>query len=102
MMNFATSNRKTSWFTYDIVCLKMILEEEKDDIVGALILSGSTLKRRIFERNETLVECGNEDQRVKVLEDYFGIRLSNRERDGIKSLVTDFTSYSGLVFVLLV
>jgi hypothetical protein len=89
VMNFATSSRKTSWFTYDIVCLKMILDGEKDDITGALILSGSTLKRRIFEKSEILVECNSEDQRVGVLKEYFGINLSSRERAGIKSLVTE-------------
>jgi len=89
VMNFATSTRRTSWFTYDIVCQKMILDEEKDDITGALILSGSTLKRRIFEKSETLAECASEDQRVAALKEHFGICLSNRERAGIKGLVTE-------------
>jgi arylamine N-acetyltransferase len=98
VMNYATSTRRTSWFTFDIICLKMILDEEKDDIIGALILSGPTLKRRIFGNTETLAECANEDQRVAVLEEYFGISLSRRERDGIRGLVTELKggSKSGL------
>lgn len=98
VMNYATSIRRTSWFTSDIICLKMILDDEKDDIIGALILSGSTLKRRKYGDSETLAECVSEDQRAAVLKDHFGINLSRRERDGIRGLVTELKwgSKSGL------
>lgn len=98
VMNYATSTRRTSWFTFDIICLKMILDEEKDDIVGALFLSGSTLKRRRFGTTETIAECANEDQRASVLKEHFGISLSPRERSGIKGMVTELKggSKSGL------
>lgn len=76
----------------------MILDEEKDDITGVLILSGSTLKRRILGDTETLAKCANEDQRAVVLKDHFGISLSRRERSGIKGMVTELKggSKSGL------
>jgi hypothetical protein len=76
----------------------MILDEEKNDITGVLILSGSTMKKRLCGDTETLAECANEDQRVAVLKDYFGISLSRRERSGIKGMVTELKggSKSGL------
>ena len=98
VMSYSTSTRSSVWFTYEIVCMKMILDEEKDDITGAVILVGSHLKRRTFDKGITLVECRSEDQRVAVLSEYFGINLSKRERTGIKGLVTELKagSKSGL------
>lgn len=76
----------------------MILDEEKDDIIGILFLSGSTLKRRRFGTTQTITECANEDQRASVLKEHFGICLSRRERSGIKGMVTELKggSKSGL------
>jgi len=98
VMSYATSTRRTSWFTFEIVCQKMIMDEEKDDIVGAVILSGSRLKRRILGLTETIAECVSEHERVALLQEYFGITLSRRERNGIKGMVTELKggSKSGL------
>jgi hypothetical protein len=76
----------------------MILDEEENDIVGAVILSGSRLKRRVLGSTETIAECANENERVAVLQKYFGINLSRRERIGIKGMVTELKggSKSGL------
>ena len=89
VMSFATSTRNTSWFTYQIICLRMILDEDLDDITGAVILSDSTLKRRVHDNIEILTECATEQQRVNVLTDYFGIKLSDREQAAIKGTVTE-------------
>jgi arylamine N-acetyltransferase len=89
VMNYATSTRRTSWFTFDIICLRHILDEERGDMIGALFLSGSLLKRRMFGHTETIAECANEDQRVGILKDHFGINLSRQERSGIKGMVTE-------------
>ena len=91
IMNFATSNRKTSFFTYKILCLKMIFGEEVDDITGVLILNGGELKRRIYENSEILIDCKTEDERVKVLKEHFGIVLSEGEMGAIRGTVTELT-----------
>jgi arylamine N-acetyltransferase len=98
IMSYATSTRRTSWFTFEIICLKMILDDEKDEIVGVFILSASTLKRRILGNTEIIAECANESQRVALLKDHFGINFSSRARDGIRGLVTELKggSKSGL------
>lgn len=61
-MNFQTSQSRTSWFTYKIVVVKMILEE--GEVVGTLMLVGGDLKRRIKGRTEDfrhvrlrMIEC---------------------------------------------
>jgi arylamine N-acetyltransferase len=90
-MNFATSNRKTSFFTYKILCLNLIYDEDVDDITGALILNGGELKRRIYENSEILIDCKTEKERVGVLKEHFGIILSEREKAAIRSTVTELT-----------
>lgn len=73
-----------SWFTQQIICTKMVFDEDTEDIIGTVALSDKTLKRRIQGKSELLLECSSENERVRALEDHFGIFLSERERDGIK------------------
>lgn len=91
VMNYATSTRRTSWFTQKIVCMKMIRDAEKDDIVGAYILNGSTFKKRVQTNSEDLVDCVTEARRVQALKEYFGIELSAREQAAIRGTVTELT-----------
>jgi arylamine N-acetyltransferase len=78
VMNYATSSRRTSFFTWSIVCLKMVLDRDLEDITGAMILTGKSVKRRLFGESEVVVECSNESQRVAALSEHFGIDLSKR------------------------
>jgi arylamine N-acetyltransferase len=89
VMNYATSSGRTSFFTWSIVCLKMVLDRDLDDITGAMILTGKTVKRRLFGESEVVVECSNESQRVAALNEHFGIGLSKREQASIKGTLTD-------------
>jgi arylamine N-acetyltransferase len=91
VMNFATSARNTSFFTYRVICAKMVIDEEVDDIVGLLALEGGRLKRRIGAVTEDLIECRNEEERVGALKEHFGIDLGKSEIDGIKRTVTELT-----------
>ena len=86
-MNFQTSQSRTSWFTYKIVVIKMILEE--GEIVGTLMLVGGDLKRRIKGETEDLKACKTEEDRVQALEEWFGLKLGDDERAGIRGMVTE-------------
>ena len=86
-MNFQTSQSRTSWFTYKIVVVKMILVE--GEVVGTLMLVGGNLKRRIKGRMEDLKLCKTEEDRVQALEDWFGIKLGTDEKAGIRGMVTE-------------
>ena len=87
MMNHFTSTHRTSWFTYLIVCVRMILED--GEIVGDVTLFGNEVKRRIRGKSELLALCLSEEERVKALDDYFGVKLSAGERDGIHGMITE-------------
>ncbi len=91
VMNYATSTRRTVIFTYRLMCMKMILDENVGDITGALTLSGSTLKKRIHAKSEVIIDCGTEQQRVAILKEHFGISLSPKEQAGIKGTVAELT-----------
>ncbi|KAE8452228.1 hypothetical protein EG329_001695 [Mollisiaceae sp. DMI_Dod_QoI] len=88
IMNFAVCRRETSFWTYTIICMKMILDEEVDDITGIVALEGGRLKKRIHSKSETLAECVHESERVEVLEKHFGVTLSSTEQMGIMGTVT--------------
>ena len=86
-INFQTSQSRTSWFTYKIVVVKKILEE--GEVVGTLMLVGGDLKRRVKGRTEELKVCKIEEDRVQALEEWFGIKLGDDERAGIRGMVTE-------------
>jgi hypothetical protein len=90
-MSYATSTRRSVWFTYKIVCMKLILDEEKGDIIGAWTLEDRTFKKRIRDRKEILAECSTEEERISGLEKYFGIVLTRKEQESIKGTVTSLT-----------
>ena len=89
VMNFATSSRRTSWFTQSIICTKMLLDEHSNEIVGITVLTDKILKKRVREDSETLTECTNENERGGLVKKHFGIFLSEKQRDGIQGTVAE-------------
>lgn len=86
IMNFYTSQNRKSWFTYRVVCVKMIMEA--GELIGTITLVGGEVKRRIRNETEHLKTCENEEERVKALDEYFDIKLSKAEAVGIKGMVS--------------
>ncbi|KAF4635467.1 hypothetical protein G7Y89_g2640 [Cudoniella acicularis] len=89
VMNFASSNRRTSFFTYRILVVKLLLDKEVGDITGAIILNGNEVKKRVYNKSEIIAELKTEEERVKALSKHFGIFLTDRERAGIRGTVTE-------------
>ena len=87
IMNFQTSQSRNSWFTYRIAVVKMNLEE--GEVVGTLMLVGADVKRRKRGETEHVMTCANETERVEALKEWFGIRLGEDEKAGIKGMVTE-------------
>lgn len=86
IMNLWTSQSRKTWFTYSIVATKMIMEE--GEVVGEIILSGAEVKRRMRGDVERLRDCKSEEDRVEALERWFGVKLTDGERKGVKGMVT--------------
>ncbi|KAL9634973.1 MAG: hypothetical protein Q9164_003756 [Protoblastenia rupestris] len=88
IMNCFTSTSRTTIFTYKIIVVKHLLDENAD-LVGQLTLVGGEVKRRIKGQTEVLRVCKNEEERVVALEELFGIKLTAEERRGIRRLSTE-------------
>ncbi len=89
VMNYSTSQSRTSWFTQRLVLTKLILDNEREKAIGNLILSDSELKHRLHGHSETLVICKTEAERVSMLEKYFDVKLEPDEIRGIQGLPSE-------------
>ena len=89
IMNHATSTRRTSFFTYKIICAKFVLSEDGEELVGTVVLFGSNLHRRKRGTKEVIKEqIESEKERVDLLEEHLGVSLSDSQRAGIRGMVT--------------
>ena len=88
VMNLGTSQSRTSWFTQAVVCVKWMLSEDGEEVLGDWTLFGKTLKKKVRGEVETVAEFGNERDRVEALERFLGVRLSEEERNGIRGMVS--------------
>jgi len=92
VMSHFTSTSRTSFFTYHVVCLKMLMSEETDGeetcVVGDLTLSAGELKRRFRGKSEPLAKLASEADRIEALKTHFGIELSTPEQEGIVGMLT--------------
>ena len=87
-MNFYASQSRTSWFTWTVVCVKFLFGEEgsgdERELVGTLTMAGKVVKRKLYGKTDVVAEMNTEEQRVRALEFWFGLRLSDAEKEGIK------------------
>ena len=89
VMNFRTSQSRTSWFTYRLVLTKIILDENSDDPVGNISLAGGEVKRRLHGTTVILKQCQHEEDRLLALKQWFGIHLTEQETRGIRNMVSE-------------
>lgn len=84
-MNYWLVHSKKNWLAGVVIVVRKIMDE-KENVVGEMMLVGNEVKRRIGENSEVLVTARSEMERVAALEKHFGIRLSRSEKDGIRGL----------------
>lgn len=87
-MNFFVSRSPKSWFTYHVVCLKFLMDEESEEIVGDITLFGRELNDRRMGKGNKIATVASEEERVEALEKYLGVKLSAAEKAGIHGMVT--------------
>ena len=87
IMNYYTSTSHKTFFTRTVVVDKKLLDDD-GEYKGSLILFGNTIKWRIHGVKEKEIEFETEADRLGALEEYFGIRFSEAERDGIRGLAS--------------
>ncbi|KAL8719671.1 MAG: hypothetical protein Q9225_003346 [Loekoesia sp. 1 TL-2023] len=87
MMNFWTSQNRCSFFTYSIVMAKMVMEDGK--LVGTVTMKDVEAKKRMGSEVVDTRTCKSEQDRLQVLREWFGIRLTEEEQRGIRGTVTE-------------
>lgn len=93
ILNYRTSRDPKSWFTYKLVLVRTLIDDEtRTRPVGTIILTGAKVERRIGTgKKEVLVEAKSEAERVRALEQWFGVVLRPDEVRGIQSMPTEIT-----------
>ncbi|KAI9373827.1 hypothetical protein BJX61DRAFT_361902 [Aspergillus egyptiacus] len=87
IMNFYTSQMPSSWFTQMVVCVKHFLDERGEELQGLYVLAGGEVKRRkAMGGSEVVQRLEREEDRVRALERWFGVRLADHEVVGIRGL----------------
>lgn len=89
VMNHWTSTSEESWFTQIPVCVKMILDDKGEAVVGNIQIFKSDFKKRVRGDLEISRELTSESDRIEVLEQEFGIVLDDGERNGIRGMVSE-------------
>ncbi|KAL8939570.1 MAG: hypothetical protein Q9211_002682 [Gyalolechia sp. 1 TL-2023] len=87
MMNFWTSQSRRSLFTYSILVAKMVMEEGR--LVGTVTMKDAEAKKRVGNEVAETRTCKSEGERLQVLREWFGIRLTEEEERGIRGTVTE-------------
>ncbi|GAB7352184.1 hypothetical protein MBLNU459_g2663t1 [Dothideomycetes sp. NU459] len=95
VMNHFTSTSRQSFFTYHVLCVKMLMAADKDTagdaadgIIGDITLFDADLKRRIGGVSTSLATFTSDSERVEALKVHMGIELSQPEKDGIQDMMS--------------
>jgi arylamine N-acetyltransferase len=89
IINYYMSQSRESWFTFYVVCVRMLLDEKGEAIVGDLTLFNNTLKRRIGATSEVLQCFASEEERVVALRKHFNIHISGADQASICHTVSE-------------
>ena len=89
VMNLSTMVLPTSYFTQTVLAEKTLLNVDSLEMEGVLILHKDELKKRIHGATEIFEKLKSEEERVKVLDMFFGIVLNEEERKGIRDLASE-------------
>jgi len=83
VMSWFTSTNPRSFFTRYVTCTKMILDEEKEAIVGNLTLFKDTVTKTIGTDREVIQTCKSERERIGALQESFDVFLTEEEKISI-------------------
>ncbi|GLA18047.1 N-terminal acetyltransferase [Aspergillus niger] len=89
IINYYMSTSRESWFTFHVVCVRMLLDEDGDKIVGDLTLFNDTLKERREATSKVLEKFTSDEQRVSALERVFNIHISAADRESIRHTISE-------------
>ena len=87
IMNYFTSTSQGWNFQTRTVLIVRFLrgkDAEAEKIVGKVMLVNGEVKRNMGGKTEVVQVCQTEEERVRALEEYFAITLTEEEKDGVR------------------
>ncbi|KAF2642553.1 cysteine proteinase [Massarina eburnea CBS 473.64] len=93
IMNYYTSTSMRIFFTRIVVMEKKLLAD--GELVGSLTMNQNTLKWRVHGTKEREIKFESEADRIRALEEHFGILLTTTQRDGIEGLPSEIQNGGG-------
>lgn len=88
-LNYFVMTRPQSWFLQMVLAYRPVLDEATGELVGERILHGNVVKEGASGQDRIIEVLETEEDRVGALEKYFDMRLTEKERRGIKGLVSE-------------
>lgn len=88
-LNYFIMTRPQSFFNQTVLAYRPVLDEGTGELVGERILHGNVIKEGASGQDRILEVLETEEDRVRALETHFDIRLTEKERRGIKGLMTE-------------
>lgn len=88
-LNYFVMTRPQSFFLQTVLAYRPVLDEATGELTGERILNGNVVKEGASGQDRILEVLETEEDRIRALEKYFDIRLTERERRGIKGLMTE-------------
>ncbi|KAJ6086361.1 N-acetyltransferase family protein [Penicillium sp. IBT 16267x] len=89
IINYYMSTSRESMFTFHVLCMRMLLDQEGDNIVGDLTLFNNTLKRRLGATSEVVQTFTSDEERVAALEEFFNIYIPQADRESIRHTISE-------------
>jgi arylamine N-acetyltransferase len=83
MMSWFTSTSPKSFFTRDILCTKMLMDEAGEKIVGDITLFNNGVRKTEGGKRENLAELKIEQDRIDALKNIFHVDFTEEEKTGI-------------------
>lgn len=88
-MNYFVMTRPQSFFLQNVIAYRPVLDEATGELVAERILHGGVVKEGVSGQERVLEVLETEEDRVRALDKYFDIRLTEQEKKGIKGLATE-------------
>lgn len=89
MINYYMSTSRGSWFTWHVVCVRMVVDDNGEELVGDLTLWNDSLKLRIGAKSEVLQTFKSDEDRVSALKEMFNIHIGPADRDSIRRTISE-------------
>lgn len=84
VLSWFTSTHESSFFTRYVLCTKMLMDEAQEHIIGDITLFKNVLRKTIGTNRSVVEDQKTEAERVRALDEVFGVELTDEERKAIQ------------------